>query len=81
MVVGLVDSSNQCLPTLLLLSSIKALNSSSKLWVWLNNSRGWGPLQGHRVWELRQWVNLDLEQGSQGNLEARLVWVSSFPTR
>jgi hypothetical protein len=76
MVVALVgsNSSNQCL---LLLSSTQALNSSSsKLWVWLNNSRCWGLLQGHRVWGPPQWVNLD----SQGNLEARMVWVSSFPT-
>ena len=82
MVVGLVDSNNKCPPTLLLPSSIKALNSSSssKCWVWPNNSRGWGLLQGHRAWERLQWVNLDLEQGSQGNLEARLVLVRSFPT-
>jgi hypothetical protein len=76
MVVALVDnsSSNQFL---LLLSSTQALNSSSsKLWVWLNNSRCWELLQGHRVWGPPQWVNLD----SQGNLEARMVWVSSFPT-
>ena len=80
MVVVLVVS-NHCHPTLLLLSSIKALNSnSSKLWAWLNSSRGWGLLQGHRAWERPQWVNLDLEQGSQGNLEARLVLVRSFPT-
>jgi hypothetical protein len=57
--------SNQFLPTLLL------LNSSNKLWVWPNS----------RVWLPRQWVNLALEQGSKGNLEARLVWVSSSPTR
>ena len=50
MVVALVDSNNHCHPTLLLLKSIKALNSnSSKLWVWLNSSRGWGLLQGRRV--------------------------------
>ena len=83
MVVGLVVSSNHCHLTPLLLSSIRALNSnSSKLWVWLNSNRVWGLLQGRRVSESPQWVNLDLEeQGSQGNLEARLVWVvSSFPT-
>ena len=49
MVVVLVVS-NHCHPTLLLLSNIKALNSnSSKLWAWLNSSRGWRLLQGRRV--------------------------------
>ena len=68
MVAALVASSNQCNPTTLLLSS--------KLWVWLSNNWDWRLLQA-----VLQWVSLDLEQGSQGNLEARMVLgVSSFPT-